>query len=327
MNDFTATIETLAFGGNGVCRNEGKVCFVPFSCPGDRLRLSVTSEKRSYQTARILELLEPSPSRVTAPCPVFGRCGGCSWQHVSYERQLQAKRQVLVESFWRAARVGEEVVGEPLASPLQYGYRRRVQFKLYAAADHLHFGFYRNNSHRVEDLPDGCLVALPVVNHAQRQLRSVLEDFPGRNRVPQVSVECGDSGVVAVVSYIGADAAAAADFFLAGRGRLTSLSGLWLQSGRKSTLSRVWGDERLHYAMPSGGPGAAEIRLGFAPGGFSQVNREQNRVMLEVVRRMAGLRGSERLLDLYCGNGNLTLPLAGEAAAVTGIEEYQRFHR
>jgi 23S rRNA (uracil1939-C5)-methyltransferase len=322
MNDFTATVETLAFGGNGVCRNEGKVCFVPFSCPGDQLRLSVTSEKRSYQTARIVDILEPSTSRVTPPCPVFGRCGGCSWQHISYERQMQAKRQILVEALWRAARVEEGVVGPMLPAPMQYWYRSRVQFKLHAVDGRLQVGFFRNNSHRVEDLPDGCMVALPEINTAQRQLRAVLEGFPERGLIPVVHVECGDSGVVAVIHYGGIDAAAAAGFFLDSREVLSSLSGLWLQSGRKSTLSRVWGDERLYYAMPSGS-GRTEARLGFAPGGFSQVNREQNRTMLEVVRRMASFQGSERLLDLYCGNGNLSLPLAGEVASVAGIEEYR----
>jgi 23S rRNA (uracil1939-C5)-methyltransferase len=173
----------------------------------------------------------------------------------------------------------------------------------------------------VVDIADGCLVALPVINQALQQLRPVLEQFSERRSVPQINVECGDAGCVAIVNYIGPNREVAADYFREWAGRLSCLSGLWLQTGRKSTLVKVWGDERLTYRLPS--PGREDVRIGFTPGGFSQVNRDQNRTMLEIVRGMADLRGTERLLDLYCGNGNISLPLAGSVATVTGIEEYE----
>ncbi len=319
--NLTATIDSLAFGGNGVCRLDGKVCFVPFSCPGDQLRLAVTAEKRSYQTARITEILAPSADRVNPPCPVFGSCGGCNWQHIDYHRQLEAKRRILAETLWRSARVPAECVAETVPSPLRYGYRSRVQFKLYATPDRLHIGFYRGTTHLVEDIADGCAVALPVINQALQQLRPVLEASPGRTTIPQINVECGDAGCVAIVNYIGPDREGIAAYFREQRDRLASLTGLWLQTGRKSTLTRVWGDERLYYRLPS--PGRDDILLGFTPGGFSQVNRDQNRTMLEIVREMAELDGTGHLLDLYCGNGNFSLPLAGSAASVTGMEEYE----
>ena len=110
MSEPVAIIDKLAFGGNGVCRINGKVCFVPFSCPGDEVRLAVTSEKRSYLLARIVELIAPSPFRVTPPCSVFGRCGGCSWQHIEYGQQLAAKQQILAETLWRGAQVAAEKI-------------------------------------------------------------------------------------------------------------------------------------------------------------------------------------------------------------------------
>ena len=321
MKQFQATIDSLAFGGSGVCRVDGKVCFVPFSCPGDQVSLAVTAEKRSYFQASITEVLSPSPRRVSPACPHFGICGGCSWQHIDYGEQCAAKRSILAEALWRGARVPAELVGETVAAPQAYGYRSRVQFKLFAAPDRLHIGFYRGTTHRVVDLPSGCPVARPEINLALAELRPLLEGYSGRNRIPQVNLECGDEGCVAVINYIGDDRQGLIALLERNRGRLGSLSGMWLQTGRKSTLTRLWGDEFLYYGMQAGH--GRMIRLGFAPGGFSQVNRDQNRALVTIIRESGALRSDGDLLDLYCGNGNLSLPLAGEVREITGIEEYQ----
>lgn len=323
MSDLCVRIDRLAFGGSGVGRIDGKVCFVPFSCPGDDLRVRVTSEKRSYLTARIVEITTPSQHRVAPPCPLFGSCGGCGWQHVAYPQQLEAKQQILAEALWRGARVSGELVAQTLPSPLQFGYRSRVQFKLHGAADGLRIGFYRNGSHFVEDAPLGCPIALPVINDALQHLRDLLASFPEPAAIPQINIDSAEQGAVAIVNYIGRDPERAAGFFAGHAHALTPLTGLYLQSGRKSTLRKVWGDGLLDYTLPGGPAGAPPCRLGFRPGGFSQVNADQNRALLGLIRGMAGLQGRESLLDLYCGNGNFSLPMAGEVGSITGIEEYE----
>jgi 23S rRNA (uracil1939-C5)-methyltransferase len=320
--EFPIAIETLAFGGSGVGRIDGKVCFVPYACPGDELRVRVVAEKRSFVTARIEEIVTPSPYRVQPPCPLFGSCGGCSWQHVDYPRQLEAKRLIAAEAMWRGARVPADLVGETLASPLPFGYRSRVQFKLHNAANGLHIGFFRHATHFVEDAPQGCPIAMGVINDALRSLREVLATFPEPAAIPQVNIDCAEQEVVGVVNYIGGDTEGVASFFRSHRQALTPLTGLYLQTGRKSTLSRVWGDELLSYTMPDGRDEESSCTLGFRPGGFSQVNAPQNRALLQRIRSLAGLQGKERVLDLYCGNGNFSLPLAGEVGAITGVEEY-----
>jgi 23S rRNA (uracil1939-C5)-methyltransferase len=321
VSEPVAIIDKLAFGGNGICRINGKVCFVPFSCPGDEVRLAVTSEKRSYCVARIVELIVPSPFRVTPPCPVFGRCGGCSWQHVEYAQQLVAKQQILVETLWRGARVAGECVRPVLPSPAQYGYRSRVQFKLHASADSLRIGFFRSNSHLVEDVGHGCAISLPVINSTLASLRVVLASFPDTSAIPQISIDCAEEGVIAVVTYNGSDQRAAAAFFRERRADLVPLTGVYLNTGGKA-LQKLYGDDLLAYTLPSASPEANACRLTYQPGGFAQVNRGQNRAMLELVRQLGCFQGSERVLDLYCGNGNFALPISGEVATVTGIEEY-----
>ena len=321
MSETVAHIEKLAFGGNGVCRINGKVCFVPFSCPGDEVRLAVTSDKRSYCVARIAELLVPSSFRVAPPCPVFGRCGGCSWQHIGYEQQLLAKQQILAETLWRGARVANEYVRPVIPSLSPYGYRSRVQFKLHGSADSLRIGFYRSNSHLVEDVGSGCAIALPVINTILAALRKVLASFPDVSAISQISIDCAEQGSIAVVTYTGRNSNAAATFFREWRTELAPLTGVLLNTGRK-VLQHVYGDDQLAYTLPVAIPETHACQLTYLPGGFSQVNRGQNRAMLEIVRQMGCFQGCEQVLDLYCGNGNFSLPLAGEVAGITGIEEY-----
>jgi 23S rRNA (uracil1939-C5)-methyltransferase len=320
--DFTLRIEKLAFGGNGVGRIDGKVCFVPYSCPGDELRVRIVSEKRSYLTARIVEMIAPSPDRVVPPCPLFGTCGGCAWQHIGYPRQLEAKRQILSETLWRGARVPTDLVADTVPSPLQFGYRSRVQFKLYGG-DRLQIGFFRNGSHFVEDAAQGCPIALPAINDVLHGLREVLAIFPEPTAVPQVNVDCAEQGCVGIINYTGRDPDRAAAFFDRHAQMLKPLTGLYLQTGRKSTLAKVWGNGLLAYSLPADPTGTASCTLSYRPGGFSQVNGPQNRALLQLIRNLADLRGHERVLDLYCGNGNFSLPLAGEVKGITGIEEYE----
>jgi len=323
MREATVHIETLAFGGSGVGRIDGKVCFVPFACPGDELRVHITSEKRSFLTASIVDIVTPSQQRCVPLCPLFGSCGGCNWQHIAYPHQLTAKRMILAETLWRGARVSGDRIVDVVPSPLQFGYRSRVQFKLSRGANGLNIGFYRHGSHLVEDAPAGCPVALPAINAAAQCLRDVLGSFQEPDAIPQINIDCGEQGVVATVHYIGHYPERVEAFFERHVNSLGPLTGLFLQTRRKSTMRKLYGDGLLAYSLP-GGPGATSpCSLTFRPGGFSQVNSAQNLAMLEQIRKLAGFSGRERLLDIYCGNGNLSLPLAGEVDHITGIEEYE----
>lgn len=316
------TVERLAFGGSGIGRINGKVCFVPFSCPGDELLVRITSEKRSYLTADIVSVTSPGPDRVTPPCPLFGSCGGCNWQHVSYARQLAEKKLIFADALWRGGRVPGERIRDVLPSADGYGYRSRVQLKLHAASGRLAIGFYRQGTHYVEDAVRGCPIALPVVNRAIEKFRTLLPAFPELTKIPQINIDCGEDGAVAIINYIGENCDGAAGFFRQRMSELEPLTGLYLQTGRKSTLRKVFGDDVLEYSLPGVTPDSPACLLGYRPGGFAQVNRAQNSELLRLVRLFADCRGDERILDLYCGNGNFSLPLVGSCSAVTGIEEY-----
>ncbi|NVN89546.1 MAG: 23S rRNA (uracil(1939)-C(5))-methyltransferase RlmD [Desulfuromonadales bacterium] len=322
MTEERIRIEKLAFGGSGVGRISGKVCFVPYSCPGDELTVRITSEKRSYVTAAIIEVITPGDDRVTPPCPLFGSCGGCSWQHVAYGRQLAEKRQIFAETLWRGGRIPGELIGDIVASPANYGYRSRVQLKLNADNGKLRIGFYRQGTHFVDDVCQGCPVAVPVVNQVLAQLRELLRTFPEPTRIPQISIDAAEQGVVTIVSYIGSDRNGTADFFNKRRDELENVTGLYLQTGKKSTFQKVFGNGELSYSLPSNSTAASPCSLSYRPGAFAQVNTLQNSALLRLVQTFADCSNNDRVLDLYCGNGNFSLPLAGSVSSITGIEEY-----
>ena len=315
-----AHIDKLAFGGNGVCRIDGKVCFVPFSCPGDEVTLRVTGQKKSYCTASISEILSPSPSRTVPACAIFGACGGCSWQHISYPAQLEHKRNILEETLWRGARVPAELIDNVVAASSQYGYRSRFQFKVSAANGLLQIGFYRQGSHQVEDAAEGCPLAVPAINQVLSCCRAVLRSYPEIGSVSQLSIDAGDNGLIAIIHQKGKVTAGSRRYLIDRAGDFGPCTGLFVKSETQAPAEKLWGSSDISYCMNQADPDQKPLVLTYPPGGFAQVHQLQNSTMLSVIRRLGTFSSTDQLLDLYCGNGNFSLPLAAEVASVTGIE-------
>lgn len=315
-----ARIEKLAFGGNGVCRIDGKICFVPFSCPGDEVRLRITSQKKSYCTAEIVEIIKPSPDRDIPVCEIYGVCGGCSWQHVQYPVQLQQKRQIFANTLWRGGRVDGSLIGDTVASPLAYDYRSRVRFKVSADRAGLRIGFHRNSTHVVENALNGCPVAKPVINEILGCFRSILKDYAGVGFIDQISIDTGEQGAVAVVHYSGKDLSGLKSYLIGRSSGLGPCTGLFLQAHRKTEPEKLWGSAEISYCMPGRNPVQSPYVLTYLPAGFAQVNQIQNVALLTIIRRLGDFRPTDRLLDLYCGNGNFSILLADDVASVYGIE-------
>jgi len=315
-----AAIDKLAFGGNGVCRINGKVCFVPYSCPGDTVSLKMVSEKKSYNSAEIVQILVPSPFRTAPQCSRFGVCGGCNWQHISYDVQLEQKRQIFADTLWRAARVSAELISAPLAAPQQYGYRSRVQFKTTIRQGKFQIGFYQQGSHVVADLPDGCPLTLPSINAVLARCRTLLSSFSDAQAITQVSIDAGEQEVVVVIVYSGRCQRQLRVFLMEHAHDFAPCSGMFLQTADRKSPVKVWGSDHISYCMPNHDAQCAPFLLRYEPGSFAQINRAQNSVMLAVIRRLAGFLPTENLLDLYCGNGNFSIPLAAQVASLVGIE-------
>jgi tRNA/tmRNA/rRNA uracil-C5-methylase (TrmA/RlmC/RlmD family) len=162
-------IHDVAFGGAGVARSEGKVYFVPFTAPGDRIRAYVKKAKKKFAEAELAEVLAPSPDRVAPPCPYFGRCGGCAYQHLTYERQLALKQAQVEQTLRRVGRL-EFVPMQPIIpSPHTYGFRNRIRVHVEGGQP----GFFAHGSHELVPI-DRCAIAQDGVNDALRNLRRSL---------------------------------------------------------------------------------------------------------------------------------------------------------
>ncbi|MBX3020596.1 MAG: class I SAM-dependent RNA methyltransferase [Bdellovibrionales bacterium] len=157
------TIDSLSYnGGRGVGRTDGVVIFVPGTAPGDRVRVRLTVRKPRFAEADLLEILEPSSVRRTPPCPVAGRCGGCSWQHVSYSAQVEQKKKILNDSLRRLQ--GFEVLPF-LAAPAEFHYRNRIQLQIQNGR----YGFFGKRSHELVAIEE-CWIAEPALNEKMRGL-------------------------------------------------------------------------------------------------------------------------------------------------------------
>lgn len=312
---FELEIETLTLGGRGLGRHTGKAVFVPNTAPGDRARCRITRSHRHFDEAEAVELLVPSGLRRPPPCPVFGRCGGCQWQHLPYDSQCEWKERLFRDQLLRAGVVAPAAFLPIEPAPAEWGYRNRVQFKCRQTAQGFVAGFYRHGSHFVVDTPD-CLLADHPIRAAYVWLRAALPGAPRPDAIPQLDISCSDDGRVAVLFHVLPDAGAALRPWLtdaAARGGFAAA----LQCGRKESIEPLCGDAGMELSIDS-----PPLALKIGAGGFAQVNPAQNRKLVAAVVAAAALAGHERVLDLFCGVGNFTLPLARRAGAVVGVENY-----
>lgn len=247
----TLTITDLSRAGSGVARDEsGRVIFVPFTAPGDRVRVRITETQKRYAQGELLEILAPSEIRQTPPCPLFGRCGGCQWQHLPYELQWKTKAGGVRHALERV-QVPIPTEFEELPAERIWEYRNRIQLR----GERGQVGFFAPRSHDL--IPaDGCRIARPEINAAWQ---ATAEEGARLPRPFKVELEVLPSGEV----------------------------------------RRVWNSPH----------GAA---------GFRQIHDEQNAKMVNWISR--NITSGQELLDLFGGNGNLSLPLTGRMPLIHCVD-------
>lgn len=160
------SIEDIAFGGKGVARENGKAVFVPFTIEGEKVSAQIVREKKQFAEAELIEVREASPDRVTSECPYFGRCGGCSYQHIAYEHQLAIKWRQLGDILRRIGKLKDVPMRPIVPSPVAYGYRNRITVHVQDSV----LGFFQRDSHRLIDI-ERCPIAMDEVNRGLAELR------------------------------------------------------------------------------------------------------------------------------------------------------------
>lgn len=203
MRSVELKIEDVAFGGKGVARDAGKAVFIPFTIDGERVSARIVREKKQFAEAELIEVFEPSPERARPACPYFGRCGGCSYQHISYSHQLELKARQVEQAMRRIAKMPEPPMRPIVPSPLPYGYRNRIT--VHAQDDIV--GFYRRDVHKLMDISQ-CPIAMPEVNKALTELRAT-RPHDGHYSLrahsgPRVFAQTNDAVADAIADFIAA---------------------------------------------------------------------------------------------------------------------------
>lgn len=299
---------TMAYGPHAVARHDGKVIFVRGGAPDEEVDVVVREERRSFAYAEVADVVRPSAQRRSTPCRYLPRCGGCPWQHLDYAAQLDAKRQIVQEHFRRLAGISVDV--EPvLPSPLEYGYRSRLKLRAEGGT----VGFYAGGTHSLVPVDD-CLIAEPVIAAAipwAAELAAALRT--NLRRIELIRVGSTTPHVVVAAQAEGEWVKADADACRSWLDSHANVSGLAI-FGRR--WRHAWG--RIEATLRA----EEETILHASAGSFTQVNSAANLHLVDTVVRLAQVRSDDRVLDLYAGVGNLSLPFAKRGARVVAVEQY-----
>jgi 23S rRNA (uracil1939-C5)-methyltransferase len=310
---FTLQIESMAYGGSGVGRREdGKVVFIPRVIPGEKVVATITKEHKSYIEAEVKELLEASPYRVTPPCPHFFDCGGCDWQHIIYSEQI-ALKQGLLESQIRVKIPRTDLsFDNPEISSKEYGYRCHAVVQC-AHKDGFDIGFFRKQSNTITPF-NQCLTLNKRCQAVLNQIREMLREHLIAG-LDSIEIHAPMDEVLVRVFVKGALSANDLDFFKRVY-QIVALSGLSIFPMDGLWHEHVFGKRFCSYDITVHG---RKVLLASSFGGFIQANMYMNQRLVEYVHDST--KGSKKLIDLYSGAGNFSIPLSFITDEVLAVEQ------
>jgi 23S rRNA (uracil1939-C5)-methyltransferase len=309
-----ADIIDLSHEAHGVARLDGKAVFVTDALPGERVVLKRVRRHRNFDEAVLESVITPSPDRVVPPCPHYGTCGGCALQHLAPQAQLAFKQAQLLENLARLGSVEPGRVLEPLEGPVwEYRRRARLGIKQVPRKGRVVVGFRERSAPYVADLHE-CRVLAPPLGLLIDPLAELVGRLSIAARVPQAEVAVADNACALVLRVL--DPPSDADLERMREWERTHGARLYLQPGGPATVAPLTpGQEPLRYVLPE-----FDVTLEFEPTDFIQVNGPLNVAMVSRAVALLDPRPDERVLDLFCGLGNFSLPLARRAGSVVGLE-------
>jgi 23S rRNA (uracil1939-C5)-methyltransferase len=304
-------IDSLSYGPYGIGRDNRRVVLVPLTAPGDEVEVRIVEERKNYGVGQLLLLVKPSPLRRVPPCPYFGRCGGCAWQHVQYEGQLVAKEKTVADTLRRIGKLDGFELLSILRPAQEYGYRRRIRLQCDGTG---RLGFHRALSHELIEI-DSCLIADPRLERCLSQAKGWLKRL--KTDIGDIEIVAGDRHKELVLAarmkgrFFSEDDAACRDFLRS----QDEFIGLILSG---PGWHRTWGQEKISVRLEEALTMQVDADL------FTQVNREGNSQILGELLRWGEFDRRDRVLELYAGAGNLTLPVARRVGEVVAVERNSR---
>lgn len=300
-------IDSLTYGPYGIGRDNRRVILVPLTVPGDEAGVRIVAEKRNYAIGELSHLLKPSPLRQVPPCPYFERCGGCPWQQIEYEGQLAAKEKIVVDALHRIGRLDGFQILPILRSPQEYGYRRRIRLQ---SDGRKRLGFYRALSHELIEI-DSCLIADPQVDRHLSVAREWIKGLRTKLRCVEIIMSDGEQQTVLVgrseERFSQEDDALCAPF-VSGQKEIKGV----IISG--PGWHRSWGRTKIHIQSQD------DLIMEVDGNIFTQVNREGNNLLVGEILQWGEFDHQDRVLELYSGTGNLSLPAARRAGEIVAVD-------
>jgi len=309
-----ADIVDLAQDGRGVARVAGKTVFIDAALPGEQVRFRVFKRRRQFDEAGLIEILSSSQERTAPLCKHFGVCGGCSLQHLTPQGQIAAKQRQLLDAFEHIGRISPRRVLAPLLGP-QWAYRRRARLgvKYVHKKGRVLAGFRERHKPYLADI-QRCEILVQPLSDLASELAALVGSLSIRDKLPQVEVAAGDLHTALVLRVM--EPPTAADLQRISEFGAAKGLQIFLQShGLDSVRPLHEGYPPLSYAVDDG-----RVIIEFGPVDFIQVNREINAGMVAAAIQLLQPDPGDALLDLFCGLGNFTLPLARRARHALGVE-------
>ena len=301
-------VERMDHNGAGIAYQKNKPVFIDGALPGEQVVIQLTESKSKFSRAKLIKLLKPSELRLKPFCKHFNQCGGCHLQHLGYASQVEHKSQSLTHLMSQYQTANTEVV-EPIVGD-ETGYRRRARISLFVdkKTQQLQFGFRKKQSKQIENITD-CAVLDPRLNVLLPKLKSLLNTFSNLTSLGHVELVLGDTGSVMVLRHLKPLVEKDEQALIA----LAKAEGATLYTMPETDkLVRLVGDAPAY--------SETGVTLPFEPNHFIQVNQKVNQQMVAQTIEWLEPQADERVLDLFCGLGNFSLPIAQQSAFVVGVE-------
>ena len=323
-----AHITAMSSDGNGIAKIDHFVVFVPYSAVGDHLRIRIVKVQKSFGFGKIEEILEPASTRCQPDCPVYQKCGGCSFRHITYEQELCHKAEFVRDTLQRIGGLNiepEAIVGSPLVN----GYRNKAQYPVRLENGKVLAGFFAKRSHRVIPCADCALqpafykgIIEYTQTFAEEKGISIYDEESGKGLLRHIYLRYGEvSGQVMVCLVLNGTKLPHADDYVKGLLELCPSVASVVLNVNKRRDNVILGEQCITlYGSDTIEDTLCDVSFRLSPLSFYQVNRQAAQQLYRLAADMADLKGEELLVDLYCGAGTIGLSMAKRVRQLVGVE-------
>ena len=323
-----AEITAMSSDGNGIAKIDGMVVFVPYTAVGDKLKIRIVKVQKNYSFGIIEEILEPSPDRVDDHCPVYKKCGGCAFRHISYEAELRHKAEFVQSNLRRLG--GLDPVMLPITpSPMVQGYRNKAQYPIREYDGKIEAGFFAKRSHRVISCAS-CDLQPAFFEQILEYTKQFLEEYhisaydeqTGKGKVRHLYIRYGEvSGEVMVCLVVNSERLPHAAEYVEGLLKVCPQVVSVVLNINREQNNVILGQKCITlYGKDTIEDTLCDVRFELSPLSFYQVNRQAAEKLYRLAAEMAQFEGNELLIDLYCGAGTIGLSMASKVRELIGVE-------